>query len=216
MACSSRGASLWNSSLPWTRWRSTRTGTLTHGTPVVSKVQPIDGMTDDLLLALAAAAEKNSEHPIGRCIVREANAQGLSLPPAEFRSVPGRGVEAVVEGAAVRAGNDKLLARPEAARRVAGDVEDGATTVWIEVNGPLAGTISVHDEVRASAPPDGGCTQEAGRQGDHHAHRRQRCRSRTSREAVRCRPRLRRDPPDREGRPGPRAAALGSQSDARG
>src|SRR4051795_7982399 len=74
-----------------------KTGTLTVGTPRVSTITVLDGSDEETLLALAASAERQSEHPVGRAIVAEAQAHGVSLRPAdEFSSTPGRGVTARV------------------------------------------------------------------------------------------------------------------------
>ncbi|MGX1478581.1 UNVERIFIED_CONTAM: heavy metal translocating P-type ATPase [Streptomyces canus] len=76
-----------------------KTGTLTEGTPEVSAVRPLpgSGVTPDALLALAAAAEHPSEHPLGRAVVRAARARGLRIADArDFVAVPGRGVTAMV------------------------------------------------------------------------------------------------------------------------
>ncbi|MPY60697.1 heavy metal translocating P-type ATPase, partial [Streptomyces spongiae] len=81
-----------------------KTGTLTEGTPEVTAVRPLpgSGLDEDSLLALAAAAEHFSEHPLGRAVVTEARARGLRLAPAQdFVAVPGRGVSATVGGSAV-------------------------------------------------------------------------------------------------------------------
>lgn len=78
-----------------------KTGTLTEGTPEVSAVRPLpgSGLTPDALLALAAAAEHPSEHPLGRAVVRAARERGLRIADARaFVAVPGRGVTAVVGG----------------------------------------------------------------------------------------------------------------------
>ncbi|MDO8616661.1 MAG: heavy metal translocating P-type ATPase [Dehalococcoidia bacterium] len=99
-----------------------KTGTLTKGEPSVTDVLaapnppsvgrgPSPGITADEVLRLAAAAEKNSEHPLGEAIVRGAQQRGLDVPPAErFGSIPGHGVEATVEGREVLLGNRKLMA----------------------------------------------------------------------------------------------------------
>ena len=71
-----------------------KTGTLTMGRPAVTDVVPADGSDADSVLALAAAVEQGSEHPLGEAIVSAAKSRGLALPPArEFRAVPGQGVD---------------------------------------------------------------------------------------------------------------------------
>ena len=79
-----------------------KTGTLTEGRPELSGVHPAAGTSADELLRLAAAAERHSEHPLGRAIADAAEARGLTVPePASFRALPGRGVTAEVEGRAI-------------------------------------------------------------------------------------------------------------------
>ncbi|MFI9544264.1 heavy metal translocating P-type ATPase [Streptomyces sp. NPDC052016] len=84
-----------------------KTGTLTEGTPEVTDITPLpgSGLDEDALLALAAAAEHSSEHPLARAIVRAARGRGLRFAPAEdFTATPGRGVTAVVDGCVVGVG----------------------------------------------------------------------------------------------------------------
>ncbi|MDQ6851115.1 MAG: heavy metal translocating P-type ATPase, partial [Actinomycetota bacterium] len=89
-----------------------KTGTLTEGTPRVSEIQPLPaaGLRPDGLLALAAAAERPSEHPLARAVVAAAHEAGLAIPHAEdFTSAPGRGVTATVTGQMVQVGSPALL-----------------------------------------------------------------------------------------------------------
>ncbi|MET9502052.1 heavy metal translocating P-type ATPase [Streptomyces sp. NPDC006622] len=84
-----------------------KTGTLTEGTPEVTDVSPLPGcgLDADALLALAAAAEHPSEHPLARAVVGAARARGLRIAPASgFAATPGRGVRATVEGCVVEVG----------------------------------------------------------------------------------------------------------------
>jgi Cu+-exporting ATPase len=109
------------------------------------------------LLALAAAAEKGSEHPLGQAIVLGATDWGLEIPAAtEFESSTGRGIQAVVAGKTVLAGNRKLMEdlgiRLEEMRadsdRLAGE---GKTPMYIAVDGSLAGILAVADVVKQSS-----------------------------------------------------------------
>ncbi|MFE0451812.1 heavy metal translocating P-type ATPase [Streptomyces sp. NPDC058914] len=96
-----------------------KTGTLTEGTPEVTDITPLpgSGLDEDALLALAAAAEHSSEHPLARAIVRAARGRGLRIAPAEdFTATPGRGVTAVVDGRVVGVGRAE-----DAIDRVQGD-----------------------------------------------------------------------------------------------
>ncbi|MEU2233853.1 heavy metal translocating P-type ATPase [Streptomyces vietnamensis] len=110
-----------------------KTGTLTEGTP---KVTAVHG--DDAALALAAAAELPSEHPLARAVVAEARARGLELPEAsDFTAEPGRGVRAVVDGREVRV------------RRAAGTHTD--TAVEVLVDGSAAAVLDLSDRLREGA-----------------------------------------------------------------
>ncbi|MFE0415517.1 heavy metal translocating P-type ATPase [Streptomyces tendae] len=120
-----------------------KTGTLTEGTPEVTAVTPAAGVgvDEDALLALAAAAEHPSEHPLARAIVAAARARHLPLAPAEdFTAAPGRGVTAVIDGRTVHVGRAET---PEGAE----------TTVRVTRDGTLLGTLALTDRVRADAAP---------------------------------------------------------------
>ncbi|MFH8529118.1 heavy metal translocating P-type ATPase [Streptomyces tendae] len=120
-----------------------KTGTLTEGTPEVTAVTPVAGgdVDEDALLALAAAAEHPSEHPLARAIVSAARARQLPLAPVEdFTAAPGRGVTAVIDGRTVHVGR--------------ADTPEGAeTTVRVTRDGTLLGTLALTDRVRADAAP---------------------------------------------------------------
>jgi Cu+-exporting ATPase len=130
-----------------------KTGTLTRGEPSVTDVVAPGG-NRATLLRLAAIAEKNSEHPLGEAIVRGAQARGLDLIDADtFNSIPGHGIEAVVEGASVLLGNRKLMrARGvdfEALMRQAEQLEgDGKTVMFVAVDGAAAGLVAVADTLK--------------------------------------------------------------------
>ncbi|MBJ7450462.1 MAG: heavy metal translocating P-type ATPase [Blastococcus sp.] len=133
-----------------------KTGTLTKGEPEVTDVV-VDGMSEDDLLALAAAVERESEHPLAGAIVRYATERGVASPPLTgFRSVPGHGAAADVGGRRVLVGNRKLM--------VAEGVEVGAllqrrdelaatgrTAVLVAVDGRGAGVIALADAVRETS-----------------------------------------------------------------
>ena len=87
-----------------------KTGTLTIGRPVVSAVRPVGGVTDDALLAWAAAVESHSEHPLATAIVAEAARRRLDVStPLQFRAEPGLGAEAVVDGVLTRVGRPEFV-----------------------------------------------------------------------------------------------------------
>lgn len=124
-----------------------KTGTLTLGTPAVADVHTAKGMAADRVLALAAAAEFYSEHPIGQAIVAHARGEGLTVPGCtDFGYRPGLGVTATVDGRSVSAGNAALV---PGAPSVAG--RSTATAVHIGIDGTYAGTILIADTLRESA-----------------------------------------------------------------
>ncbi|AEV73080.1 copper/silver-translocating P-type ATPase [Mycolicibacterium rhodesiae NBB3] len=127
-----------------------KTGTLTKGEPTVTAVATTDRSEDDLL-ALAAAAETDSEHPLARAIVEAARTRGLSIPPSsDFSSSPAVGVEAAVDGHRVRVGGPRLL--EEAGQDELSDVQswraEGAIVLHVLVDGVVAGALKLADEVR--------------------------------------------------------------------
>ncbi|MCK6503398.1 cadmium-translocating P-type ATPase [Myxococcota bacterium] len=123
-----------------------KTGTLTVGRPAVVAVQPAAGGTETALLATVAAAEADSEHPLARAV--ETAAAGLALPPASgFRALPGRGIEATVDGRRVQAGARRWLqelglALPD--ERPTGS----ATPIDVAVDGAWAGRLLLADAPR--------------------------------------------------------------------
>ena len=120
-----------------------KTGTVTTGEMAVDAVEPAGEFTADELLALAAAVEAGSEHPIARAIVT--GASDLHVPEAtDFTSTPGQGVGAVVDGASV------TVARGKGERALALE-EAGATAVSVTVDGADAGVIAVRDTVKESS-----------------------------------------------------------------
>ncbi len=133
-----------------------KTGTLTEGKPRLTVIEPTD-MAEDELLALAAAVEAHSEHPLAHAIVTEAARRGLALAPGEgFRSKTGAGVTATVAGRSVAIGNAAMMRdaaadpRPLAARAEA-LARDGAGVMLVAVDGRIAGLLGVADPVRESA-----------------------------------------------------------------
>jgi len=132
-----------------------KTGTITQGRPQLTDLVPALGYAEDELLALAASAEKGSEHPLGAAIVSAAEARGLVLAPvSDFAAAPGHGISATVGGRALLLGNARHLASRgisatafEAERFALG----GKTPMLIAVDGAFAGTIAVADVVKPSS-----------------------------------------------------------------
>ena len=137
-----------------------KTGTLTEGTPRLTgiTVLPGAGWGERDVLALAAAAENPSEHPLGRAVVSAAHEAGLALAPAaEFTAVPGRGVSALVCGHRVEIGSPAYLLGGQAAARAAARVaqlEDGGqTAAVVRVDGTAAALLAIADRTRPAAGP---------------------------------------------------------------
>ncbi|MHB0937100.1 MAG: heavy metal translocating P-type ATPase [Armatimonadota bacterium] len=133
-----------------------KTGTITHGTPIVTEIVLPAGDEAELL-RLAAAAEVGSEHPLGDAVVREARQRGLSLPPAfDFQAIPGQGVQAVVDGRRMLLGNARLLEAHEISLEGLAGADErllaaGNTPLYVAIDGELAGVIAVADTVRPNA-----------------------------------------------------------------
>ena len=134
-----------------------KTGTLTEGKPTLTALVPVEGTTEDDLLRLAASADQFSQHPLAAAIVQAAQTKKLVLAEAEdFDSLPGEGVQAIIEGMRVLLGNRRLMDREKIsvgpleheAERLA---KDGQTAMYLAVDGKALGVVSVSDRVRASA-----------------------------------------------------------------
>ena len=128
-----------------------KTGTLTYGIPVVSEVRPEPGVSEQALLEAAALAERNSEHPIGRAIVR--HAEQIHVPinePITFEYRVGRGVLAGSGNGLVAVGNPSLFEELGITARTQGQVAD-ATEVLVAEADQILGSILVTDAVRDTA-----------------------------------------------------------------
>ena len=133
-----------------------KTGTLTHGEPRVVEVVPAHGFTADTLLALAASAEQVSEHPLGRAVVKAAQAKGLSLQRVEdFEAVPGKGLRARVGGEPVLVGTLRFLEeaglQTGLAQPVASREERAQTVILVGAGGRTAGFIALADTIKPDA-----------------------------------------------------------------
>jgi Cu+-exporting ATPase len=136
-----------------------KTGTLTEGRPAFRAVIAADGFDDETVLRLAASLEQGSEHPLAEAILAEAKRRGLPLSTTQdFDSVTGKGVRGQIAGQAIALGNKALmadvgadvaplLARAEAARG------EGASVMFLAVDGRLAGAVSVADPIKATTLP---------------------------------------------------------------
>ncbi|WP_132048435.1 copper-translocating P-type ATPase [Curtobacterium sp. PhB136] len=128
-----------------------KTGTLTTGSPEV-----VDTIRDDAVLGLAAAAERDSEHPVARAVVAAAADRGIAVPSDvdDTGSVPGRGVSATVAGQRIEVGGPAMLRESGAvmpddfAERVDGWRADGAAVIVAVVDGTVRAAFAVRDAVR--------------------------------------------------------------------
>ncbi len=131
-----------------------KTGTVTMGKPSLTDVIALGSVDEDSLLALAASAEKVSEHPLGEAIVIGAKDRGLTLSePETFLATPGHGIEGTVDGRLVVLGNLKYMSDKGVAAGAAESVierlaDEGKTAMVIGVDGELGGIIAVADTIK--------------------------------------------------------------------
>ncbi len=134
-----------------------KTGTLTQGTPAVTHVTPVDGVTRHDLIRLTASAEAHSEHPIARAIEAAAQEAGESLSKAQdMQAIGGHGLTATVEGRALIIGTARLMARESIdttplAQALAQLTDRGETPVLVAIDGQIAGLIGISDPVKPHA-----------------------------------------------------------------
>ena len=143
-----------------------KTGTLTVGKPSVREVEATGDPGE--LLALAAAAESSSEHPLAQAILAEALDRGLRLPEAQdFQSVTGKGVSVRIGGATIRVGRTAFLAEHDVplgtlARRLSELEAQGRTVIVVGRESQLLGIIALGDEIRPDAQAAVAAMTEAG------------------------------------------------------
>ncbi len=131
-----------------------KTGTITEGKPSLTDVISIDGFDEREVLMCAASVEKVSEHPLGEAIVNAAAARSVDLhEPAEFRAIPGRGVEAVVDKRMTWIGNLRMMQErnvqlSELESIAAQFAEEGKTPMFVAIDSKPAGVIAVADMVK--------------------------------------------------------------------
>jgi P-type Cu+ transporter len=131
-----------------------KTGTLTVGRPAVTAVTTLGAEPEAVVLRLAAAAERGSEHPLASAVLEAARARGLQLPEATgFRALVGRGVTARVEGRQVAVGNAALLealglATPQGVRAAAALQAQGRTALLVAIDGVASAVLGVEDPLK--------------------------------------------------------------------
>jgi Cd2+/Zn2+-exporting ATPase/Cu+-exporting ATPase len=136
-----------------------KTGTLTFGRPMVTKVVGLDGQTEDEVVRLAATAEWLSEHPVAGAVRQAARERGLEPGPADaFEALAGMGVQARSDGQRILVGSQRLMESeriPLPSRALAPAAtwrEGGETVFYLAVNGRVAGLLAVADESRPEVP----------------------------------------------------------------
>ncbi len=146
-----------------------KTGTLTFGRPVVTDVAALDGRTEEVVVHLAATAERLSEHPVAAAVRRAARERGLDPAPADaFEALAGMGVRARSDGSRLLIGSRRLLEAEEVP--VPSEVEaqaarwqaHGKTAFFLAVNERVVGLLAVADEPRPEVPKALTALQELG------------------------------------------------------
>lgn len=136
-----------------------KTGTLTYGKPEVIKIQNTSGISEDELYAFCAAAEKSSEHPLGKAIVHCYKQEHSSeiWKSSEFKMIPGRGVRAVVDKKMVLAGNRKMLEEngilvyEDYIEQADSYINKGCTIIYIAIDYGFSGYIVLSDTIRSES-----------------------------------------------------------------
>ncbi|KZF11358.1 ATPase, partial [Rhodococcus sp. EPR-157] len=128
-----------------------KTGTLTKGEPTVTAIDVTAGRTADEVLALAAAAETDSEHPLARAIIDAARHRDLAVPAAtDFQSSPAVGVSSEVDGTRIQVGGPALLEQEHMSELAVADRwrDDGAIILHVLAGGTVIGALALADEIR--------------------------------------------------------------------
>ncbi len=135
-----------------------KTGTITRGEPVVTDILPAEGVREDDLLTTAYALEARSEHPLARAVVAEAEKRGIAMSDVEgFQAVPGNGLTAQLNGAALAGGSRSYIGglcalTPEEGRAADSLAEAGKTPLLFARDGRLLGVIAVADTLKEDSP----------------------------------------------------------------
>ena len=135
-----------------------KTGTITHGKPEVQEIIPLNNHTRDELLERAAAMETHSDHPLARAILRLADSEGVTVPPAEdFQAIKGKGASATIHGRTFWLGSHRLLHEKELEtqelhQQIEAMEDAGHSIVIIGNEEHVCGLISIADTIRQHAP----------------------------------------------------------------
>ncbi|TLP42303.1 heavy metal translocating P-type ATPase [Cohaesibacter sp. CAU 1516] len=134
-----------------------KTGTLTEGKPKLTDVLSLGDLDDISVLAMAAALERGSEHPLAEAIVNGAKERGVDrLESSDFEAMTGKGVKGTVEGKSVALGNAAMLEAlsmdvDEASKQASQLQEDGKTAMFVAIDGKLAGIVAVADPIKETS-----------------------------------------------------------------
>ena len=135
-----------------------KTGTLTEGRPSVVAIEAAEGFAEDEVLGLAASLERMSEHPLALAIVKAAEAKGFALhEPSDVDQPVGKGIIGTVDGRKLVVGNARFLEEQGIATAALAERADrlrseGATAIFVGVDGTVAGAIGIADPVKATTP----------------------------------------------------------------
>jgi Cu+-exporting ATPase len=136
-----------------------KTGTITKGEPTLTDVIAFNGFTENLVLRYAASIEKGSEHPLAEAIIMGAAQRGIktNLDLEDFKSIPGRGVSAIISGRRVLLGNRNLLIEhnvdihDQIEEKISRLEEDGKTVMLLALDNQVAGVLAVSDTIKEGA-----------------------------------------------------------------
>jgi Cu+-exporting ATPase len=132
-----------------------KTGTLTEGKPEVTAFQAGEGVDEAGVLAVTAALEKHSEHPLARAVVRLAESRGLALPATDdFQSTTGGGISGKAAGHSWKVGKKDFAGEPSVDLAAAADAEQkqAKTIVWVSRDGEVLAFFAISDPVKQSTP----------------------------------------------------------------
>ena len=130
-----------------------KTGTLTLGKPEVTDVVPLASLTEAEVLGLAAAAERDSEHPLAEAVRQAAVARELPVPAAgRFEAVPGKGVRAFIGGRRIAVGSYRLLEGQPLPNQAKALEAQGKTLLFVLIDGEVAGVLAAADTLRSDVP----------------------------------------------------------------
>ncbi len=130
-----------------------KTGTLTLGQPQITDIIPLNGLSSDEILSLAASAERYSEHPLAEAVRTAARGQNMKLEEVDqFEAIPGIGVRATINGSSVEIGNRRLISAGIRLPVVKILEEQGKTLLFLSRDDQLSGILAASDTLRSEVP----------------------------------------------------------------